>query len=408
MKTSILPKKWFLLVIILLVATITQGQDWPGWRGENRDGRVTGFKSPNVWPSQLTRVWQQKVGLGDASVAFVDGKLFLNVKQDANEVALCLDAASGKSVWSTILNPAPEVTGGAKSHPGPRSTPTVKNGKVYLIGAGGKLNCLDAKTGKVIWKNESFTEVPVFFAAMSPLVDEGKCIVHLNGKENGTVVAFNADNGEIVWTLKGEPSTYSSPLLMTVGNEEIIVLQTETDVIGISKKGSLLWKIPTPGEQRFYNSSTPIIDGQNVIVCGQGKGTKSFKIEKTGDKYSFAENWTNPDYGVSFNTPVLKDGYLYGHESRLGKLYCLNAMSGKTCWADTTAQNRFASILDLGKVLLSLPANGKILIFEPNHEKYVQKVIYKIAETEVYAHPLVAGDKIYVKEQELLTCWQVK
>jgi outer membrane protein assembly factor BamB len=283
MKTSILQKKWSLLVIILLVATITQGQNWPGWRGENRDDKVTGFKLPNVWPSQLNQIWQQKVGLGDASIAFVDGKLFLNIKQDANEVALCLDAASGKTVWSTILNSAPEVTGGAKSHPGPRSTPTVKNGKVYLIGAGGKLNCLDAKTGKLIWKNESFTEVPVFFAAMSPLVTEGKCIAHLNGKENGTVVAFNADNGEIVWTLKGEPSTYSSPLLMKVGNEEIIVLQTETDVIGISKKGSLLWKIPTPGEQRFYNSSTPVIDGQNIIVCGQGKGTKSFKIEKTGE-----------------------------------------------------------------------------------------------------------------------------
>lgn len=408
MKTSEISKKWLLLSITLFVFSGINGQDWPGWRGENRDAKVTGFKSPEKWPDQLTQVWQQKVGLGDASIAFVGGKLFLNVKQDSSEVALCMDAVSNKIVWSTILNPAPEVTGGARTHPGPRSTPTIKNGKVYLIGAGGKLNCLDAKTGKVIWKNESFTEVPVFFAAMSPLVFEGKCIVHLNGKENGTVVAFNADNGEIIWTLKGEPSTYSSPLLMKVGNEEIIVLQTETDVIGISKTGSLLWKFPTPGEQRFYNSSTPLIDGQNIIVCGQGKGTKSFKVEKSGDKYSTVENWVNPDFGTSFNSPVLKDGFLYAHEARLGKVYCLNAVSGKTCWADTVAQNRFVSTLDLGKVLLSLPANGKILVFESNPEKYVQKTSYKIAETDVYAHPLVVGDKIYVKEQELLTCWQVK
>jgi outer membrane protein assembly factor BamB len=408
MKTFKISKKWLLLGIALLIFSGVQSQDWPGWRGENRDGKVTGFKSPNVWPSQLTQVWQQKVGLGDASVAFVGGKLFMNVKLDENETALCLDAATGKTLWSTILNPAPEVTGGARSHPGPRSTPTVKNGKVYLIGAGGRLNCVDANTGKLIWNNESFTEVPVFFAAMSPLVVDGKCVAHLNGKDKGTVVAFNADNGEIIWELKGEPSTYSSPLLMKVGNEEIIVLQTETDVIGISKAGSLLWKAPTPGEQRFYNSSTPIIDGQNIIVCGQGKGTKSFKIEKSGDKYSYTENWVNPDFGTSFNTPVLKDGYLFGHEARMGKLYCLNAASGKTCWADTTSQNRFASTLDLGKVLLSLPANGNLLVFEPNPEKYVQKINYKIAETEVYAHPLVVGDKIYVKEQELLTCWQVK
>ena len=408
MKNSKLSKKLLMLVIALFVFSGIQSQNWPGWRGENRDGKVEGFKSPTVWPDQLTQVWQQKVGLGDASVSYVDGKLYLNVKQDNDEVALCIDAVSGKTLWRTVLNPAPEVTGGARSHPGPRSTPTVKNGKVYLIGAGGLLNCLDAMTGKVIWENESFTEVPQFFAAMSPLVIEGKCIAHLNGKEKGTVVAFNADNGQIIWELKGEPSTYSSPLLMKVGNEEIIVLQTETDVIGISKAGSLLFKIPTPAEQRFYNSSTPVIDGQNIVVCGQGKGTKSVKVEKSGTKYSCTENWTNTEYGTSFNTPVLKNGYLYGQEARLGKLYCLNAVSGKTCWSDTTAHNRFTSILDLGKDLLSLPATGKILIFEPNPEKYIQKKIYKIAETEVYAHPLVVGDKIFVKEQELLTCWQVK
>lgn len=408
MRTIENSKKWLLLGLTLFLFSGLQGQDWPGWRGENRDAKVSGFIMPDVWPSQLTQVWQQKVGLGDASIAFVNGKLFLNVKLDEYETALCLDAETGKTIWSTILNSAPEVTGGARSHPGPRSTPTVKNGKVYLIGAGGKLNCLDTNTGKVIWKNESYTEVPVFFAAMSPLVVDGKCIAHLNGKENGIVVAFNADNGEIIWELKGEPSTYSSPLLMKLGNEEIVVLQTEPDVIGISKAGSLLWKIPTPGEQRFYNSSTPVIDGQNIIVCGQGKGTKSFKIAKSGDKYAFTENWVNPDFGTSFNTPVLKDGYLYAHEARMGKLYCLNAVSGKINWADTTSHNRFASILDLGKVLLSLPANGNLLVFEPNPEKYIQKVNYKISETEVYAHPLVVGDIIYVKEQELLTCWQVK
>jgi len=167
MKTAKISKKWLLLSITLFVFSGIYGQDWPGWRGENRDAKVTGFKSPEKWPDQLTQVWQQKVGLGDASIAFVGGKLFLNVKQDLSEVALCMDALSGKIMWSTILNPAPEVTGGARTHPGPRSTPTIKNDKVYLIGAGGKLNCLDAKTGKVIWKSKSFTEVPVSFAAMS-------------------------------------------------------------------------------------------------------------------------------------------------------------------------------------------------------------------------------------------------
>jgi outer membrane protein assembly factor BamB len=178
------------------------------------------------------------------------------------------------------------------------------------------------------------------------------------------IVAFNDTNGEIIWTLK-EPSTYSSPLLMTTGNEKIIVLQTETDVAGISKNGTLLWKIPTPGEQRFYNSTTPIIDGQNVIVCGQGTGTKSYKIEKPDNRYSFSENWSNPQFGASFNTPILKDGNIYGHEARLGKMYCLNAQTGQTNWADTISHNRFASTLDLEKYCSHFRLPEKSLFLNP-------------------------------------------
>ncbi len=408
MKMSEIQKKLLLLSLVLFLFSIVNAQDWPEWRGKNRDDKVTGFNVPDKWPDMLNQVWQVQVGLGDASVSVVDGKLYLNVKQDNNEVGLCLDAKTGKTIWKTVLNPAPEITGGPSSHPGPRSTPTVANGKVYLVGAGGKINCLDANDGKVVWKNESFTEVPVFFVAMSPLVTDNKCIAHLNGHDNGVVVAFNATNGDIVWELKGEPSTYASPLLMKAGGEEIIVIQTETDLIGVSKSGSLLWKIPTPGAQRYYNSATPVIDGQNVIFCGQGTGTKSYKIEKNGDKYTFTENWTNPDLGTSFNTPVYKDGYLYANEGRLGKLYCLNAETGKTCWADTVAYNRFASTMDLGKVILSLPANGKIVVFDPNPQKFVQKATYKIADTDVYAHPLLTGDNIFIKDKEMLTCWSVK
>lgn len=401
-------KNFGAICILFFIVSAGQAQDWPGWRGSNRDGKVTDFKTPESWPGELAKTWQVPVGLGDASVSMVDGKLYLMVKQEADEVALCLSVDDGKQIWRTVLNPAPEVTGGASSHPGPRSTPTVANGKVFTIGAGGFLNCLDAKSGKVLWKNDSFTEVPEFFAAMSPLVADAMCIAHLNGHNNGVIVAFNADNGKIIWQIDGEPSTYSSPVLMNIAGTEIIVLQTETDLAGISKDGKLLWKIPTPGERRFYNSTTPVIDGGNVIVCGQGVGSKSFKITKTGNKYSTSENWHNPDFGGSFNTPVLKDGFLYGNEARLGKLYCLNATTGATAWSDETTHNRFASTLDLGKVLLSLPATGKILIYAPDSNSYKEIAAYTVSDTEVYAHPLVNGHKIFVKDKELLTCWEIK
>jgi outer membrane protein assembly factor BamB len=115
---------------------------------------------------------------------------------------------------------------------------------------------------------------------MSPLVDGDKCFVHVGGRETGTVAAFNASSGEKLWELKGHPSTYSSPVIMKLGSEKVLVVQTETDLIGVSMDGKLLWKTATPGERRFYNSSTPVINGQNIIIAGQGLGTKSFKVEK--------------------------------------------------------------------------------------------------------------------------------
>ena len=408
MKTSRILKIVILICLPLLIVSCNQSLDWSGWRGANRDAKVVGFKAPATWPAELTKVWQQPVGLCDASPVIAENKLYLHVKQDSSEIALCLDAATGEQIWKENLNPAPEVTGGARNHPGPRSTPTVSGGKVFMLGAGGIFTCLNAETGELIWKNEDYIEVPQFFTSVSPLVVDEKCVVHLGGHDNGEIVAFNTENGEIIWNLEGEPCTYSSPVLMTIDKEEILVIQTETDLLGLSLDGKSLWKIPTPGERRFYNSSTPIIDGQNVIVAGQGSGTKSFKIEKSGDEYLFSENWINPDFSVSFNTPVLKDGYLFGNEASFGKLFCLNATTGETCWADTTKHNRFASTLDLGKVIFSLPASGNIVIFEPNPEKFVETAVYKVAETEVYSHPLIVGNNIFVKDKEMLTCWLIE
>lgn len=408
MKTVKFYKIAILLGIFLFTICSVSAQNWPDWRGPNRDDKVTGFKSPAQWPGELNQVWQRTIGLGDASPILADSKIYVLVKDGNDEVTLCVNAEDGKTIWRTVNNPAPVVEGPPSSHPGPRSTPAFDSGKIYTLGVGGFLHCLDATTGKILWSNDSYTEVPRFFTGTSPMVVGNKCIVQLGGHDDGAVVAFNANNGDVLWKLEGQPTTYSSPVTMKVDNNEMLVVQTETDLIGVSMEGKLLWKIPTPAESRFYNCSTPVIDGQNVIVAGQGGGTRSYKIERTGNEYTYSENWSNADFGGSFNTPVLKDGFLYGNEARLGKLYCIDAKNGESRWNDDKTHNRFAATMDLGKVILSLPATGNIIIFSGTPEKYDEKAIYKVADTEVYAHPVIAGDKFYVKDKEMLTCWSLK
>lgn len=406
-------RQYFLSVLIVTglmlgLTGFSQTNDFPGWRGANRDGKVTGFKAPATWPKALTKVWEATIGEGDASPVLVKDKFYLLVKQDSSEVLLCLDAKNGKELWKSVINKAPEITGPPRSHPGPRSTPCVSDGKVFTLGAKGNVACHDAASGKLIWKNESYTsEVPQFFTGSSPLVTDKMCIIPLGGKEHGLIVAFDVNSGKEIWKLEGAPCTYSSPVLMTL-DKKILVNQSETDLMGISMDGKLLWKIPTPGQRMFYNAPTPVIDGQNIVAAGSGAGTKMFNVKKEGDTYTFSEVWTNPKLGTSFNTPVLKDGFLYGNDARFGYVFCLNAKSGETAWADTVKLNRFGSMLDLGKVMLSLTANATMIIFEPTGKTYKELGKYKVSETEIYAHPLAADNKIYTKDKDKLTCWEVR
>lgn len=403
----------FYPLLILFAALVSVSfivlPDGNGWRGPNRDGKITGFENPMIWPLQLKMIWQTEVGIGDASPVLSDGRIYLHTRKENSEVSLCIDAETGKLIWEKVNNPAPEVTGGAASHPGPRSTLAVAYGKVFNVGAGGHFTCRGAETGNLIWETSEYTgEVPQFFVSCSPLIVGNKCIVHLNGKENGTIVAFDVETGKEIWKLPGEASTYSSPVQMPIF-KNMVVVQGETDLIGISTDtGKLLWKYPTPGEIRFYNSSTPLIDGDKVLIAGQGKGSTMLKVKKTDTGYAVEDVWQNPEMGVSFNTPVIKDGYIYANEARFGNIFCINATSGEKCWVDTVKHNRFASMLDAGQVMVTLPATGNLLFFKPDQKSYQEIKTYKVAETEVYAHPILNKNKVYVKDKEHLTCWTIQ
>lgn len=397
-----------LLIVFMLTINIPlSGQDATGWRGCDRDGTVKDFNVPDEWPAELKKSWQVNVGEGDASPVLYDGKLYLHVKTDNHETALCIDSKSGKELWRTKLNPAPDVTGPAASHPGPRSTPCLANGKLYSLGAGGIVTCLDAGTGKVIWQNDKYNNVPQFYTGSSPLVVEGACIVQLGDKENGVLVAFDAESGNEQWKLEGVPCSYSSPVLMK-SFDNLLLVQAETHLLGVSTNGELLWKIETPVERRFYNCPTPVYHENIVFVAGQGTGTRAYTITKEGDTWQTDLLWENSELGTSFNTPVVKDGYLIAHEARLGKIFCLDIKTGKKCWMDETTLNRFAALLDLGKAIVSLPATGDLIVFSPNEKSYSEVKKYKVATTDVYAHPVLAENHIFVKDKETLTSWATK
>jgi len=396
-------------MLILSMASNAFAQDWPQWRGINRDAKVSGFKAPQTWPSELTQKWKVMVGLGDASPVTAGGRIYTFGRVGDDEMITCLDAATGKEIWRNKY-PALAISGpSASTHPGPRSTPAVGEGKVVTLGIGGVLSCFDAQTGKVAWRNEEYTkELPQFFTGLSPLITDGLCLVHLGRKDKGNIIAFDLKSGKPRWQSTSDGPSYSSMALMTVDGKKQVVDLTEKSLIGIDlENGKILWQTAVPVNNRYYNAASPVIDGQAVIITGQGQGTRSIKIEKQGNDYKTEEIWKNAELGTKWNTPVLKDGYLYGLSDQR-KLYCMNAKTGETAWIDTKIQNDFGEIVDTGTLLFALPQTSNLVIYKPDSKVYNEVAVIKVADTPTYTYPILSGNKIFIKDKESLAMMTTK
>jgi outer membrane protein assembly factor BamB len=400
---------YFSIVIIILISYSNLfSQDWPQFRGIDRDSKVSGFKAPKAWPAELKQVWKVNVGFGDATPVLSGKKIYLAVRQNADEVILCLDAETGKEIWRSPY-PAPAVTGPAASHPGPRGTPSISEGKIVTFGVSAILSCLDAGTGKVLWRKENpENAVPQFFTGMSPLLTDGLCIAHLGTKDKGQVVAFDLASGKEKWKWEGDGPSYASPTVMIIDKQKYVIVQTEKNLMALSlSDGKIQWQVSTPVQQRFYNCTSPYVNGQIIYYTGQGTGTNAIEVIKEGNKFSTKELWSNPDIGAKWNTPVLKDGFLYGFTDQR-RIYCIDASTGKTAWYDSTVNSDFATIVDCGSVLIGLPSTGNLLVLKPDPKAYTEIAKYKVAETPVYAFPVIAGSLIYVKDSESLMMYRLE
>ena len=396
--------------MIVIGSTNLIAQDWPQWRGPDRDGKVKGFTAPQQWPEKLTPQWKETLGMGCSTPALVGDKLYVFVRQGEDEVILCLNADTGKELWRDAY-PAQRPTGGPGRFPGPRCSCTVADGKLVTLGVGGILSCLDTQTGKLMWRKDPFPKiVPSFFTSVSPIVVDGMVVTHLGGKENGAIIAYDLATGDEKWRWAGEGPEYGSPVLCTMDGVQQIVTPTEKNIVGVgTADGKLLWQYPFVPQSRAYNSVTPIVDGDTVIISGAKRGTRALKIKKQADVFSIDEFWSNPDLAAQYNTPVLIDNLLFGLTDR-NKLFCIDAKTGQATWTDDTTRGKsgFGAIVSAGSCLFLLTNDGELIAFKPDGKAYSQIAQYKVAETATTAHPVISGKRIFIKDQESLAMWSIE
>jgi outer membrane protein assembly factor BamB len=236
----------------------------------------------------------------------------------------------------------------------------------------------------------------------------GLCIAQLGGQEDGVIVAYNLTTGEETWRSPGEGTAYASPVLLAAAETQSIIAQTDKSVVSIdSANGTILWQTPFVPPRRGYNAATPIIDGSMIIYSGSGRGTTAVQLEKQGPEWKAKELWSN-ETSVQYNSPILKDGLVYGISDG-DALFCLNAETGETVWTTPLARGRgYGSVVDAGSVLLALTPSSELLIFEPNNQEFKEIARYKVSDSDTYAYPVLAGSRIYVKDQDSVALWMVE
>jgi outer membrane protein assembly factor BamB len=396
-------------VLLGASAPDTQSADWPQWRGPNRDARATDFKAPKEWPKELTQKWKVAVGDGVATPALVDGKLFVFSRESGAEITRCLSADTGKEVWKDKYD-TPFSGKGDTGYPGPRSSPAVASGMVVTFGVNGTLSCLKADSGEKVWRIET-GNVPRFHTSCSPVIVDKLVVVQIGSDNSGGVTAYDLEKGEVKWKWTEEGASYASPVLMTVSETKMVVAETSGSVVGVGlTDGKTKWKTPFPLSGKGggnYNASTPIVEGSTLIFSGSGRGTRALKVEKSGDSFALKELWTNKDHSVVYNTPVLKNGFVYGQTAR-DELFCVSAETGKTAWTHMISGGRgYGSIVDAGSVLMSLTPGGKLLVFEPTDKDYKELASYTVGAA-TYAYPIATGNRIYVKDKDSVILWTVE
>lgn len=392
---------------IALFTTPSYTQDWPQWRGPGRDGSAPALSAQ--WPKALKEEWKVTVGVGHSSPVVTDGKIYVFARQGEEETLLCLDAVTGKEIWRSSQPISYQVNPAAIAHgKGPKSTPVVNKGSVFTLGISGVLSAHDARTGKLKWRHEFSKQYPstspLYGTAMSPIVDKGLVIAHVGGQDKGALTAFDAETGAVKWSNDAEGPAYASPILVTLAGVRQVVTFMQKNFVGVdAATGKLLWKLPAKSEYDT-NSVTAVSYKDLLIFSLEEQGLSAIRLTKQNGEIIPQEVWSNKENILYMSTPVLQGNTLFGFSVlKKGQFFALDADTGKTLWQGPGRMGENAAILNVGgSVFLALTNDANLIVLPVNAKEYAPSVQYTVANSPTWAHPIVTGNHILIKDETTL------
>ena len=395
------------LGVTLLIAPGAAAEDWPQWRGPNRDGVVSGSGVPSVWPSGLTQQWSVEVGSGYATPLLVGDRLYLFTRQGDDEVMLAMNPASGDILWRSAYAAPFEMNPATAPHgPGPKSTPAYADGRLFTLGMSGMVTAFDATSGEQIWQTESPPVEPLYHTAMSPIVDGDIVIFHVGGHDDGALTAFDVASGEVRWRWPGDGPAYGSPVVTELEGVRQVVAYTQDHYVGVDvETGELLWRRPFSTEYQT-TSQTPVIFEGLIVQAGRGNGITAFRVVREGEAWTTDDEWHTDEASMHMTNGVVLDGVLFGlSHLNSGQYFGVDLRSGEVVWKGNPRQAENAAILRAGDSILSLQDDAQLLILERTSSGFDVVTQYEVADSATWTQPTLAGNRLFVRDVSSLTLW---
>lgn len=394
-------------ILLLCFLAAAAAQDWPQWRGPHRDGIAAPISEPKVWPEHLQQKWKVTVGEGHSSPVAAAGRIYVHTRQEEREVLTSLRPENGQVIWQQGYAAPYTVNPAATRHgKGVKSTPLVEDGRVYTFGISGILSCFDAATGKPQWHKEFGS--PDFGVAMSPVLERGLLIAHVGTKGHGALTAFDAKTGAEKWSWKGDGPAYASPIVVELGGTRQVVTQSQSNIVGVAAAtGELLWKIPftTPYDQ---NIVTPVLYHETLIFSGLNNGVFGVKVMKRSAQWTTETVWQNKDVAMHMSSPVVSGDLLFGLSQRnKGQFFCLDPRNGATLWTSEGRRADNAALVDAGPVLFILTNEGELSAVKKSGKAFEVLHQYTVADSPTWAHPVIVGNGILIKDATTLAFWSL-
>ena len=405
----------------IFTAEFCIADDWPQWRGAQRDGVWQEQGIAATFPAGGLRVlWRVPAGTGWSSPVIVGDKVFVCdaalSKPEAHERVTCYAAATGEKLWSHAWKVAyPDWAFNTGQESGPTATPIVHDGRVYAIGQVGAAVCLDARTGKPLWRRDFVAdyEMKEFSANASPLLDNGLLICMVGGKDGAAVVALDAVTGAEKWRALEEGITQSSPIIVEAAGRRQLIVWTQQSITALDPAtGSTFWAVPllTSADNAV---STPVCDGSRLLVSSL---MLKLHTDKPGAEVLWPESKGVKSRVLSnTSTPLLKDGHIYSVRSS-GGLVCLDAASGAEVWkndrATTPKQGSALHITLQGDSCLLFNDQGELIRARLTPQGYQELARSPLITPQqlfaghrlAWSPPSYADGRVFVRNQQELVC----